>query len=274
MKTWHLFEAIGLVDDRLVEEAADARRSAAPWGKWLATAACAVLLISVGTVGAGTILRGCGSGMVKSEAASDSAAPAAAEASEEVAPAAAAPEEVAPAEPSAAPMAAAPAPEPAGESVAGGAEPEAAPEEYATPNGEAAPESPAKMTEDEFGSISSVGNDGGTDAAPELRSENGNLSVSTPEVRYEETGRFARYTVENQSAGALTGTLQFSVDTDENGIEGTFLEIEVGGEAVPFTVGEAEEDNVSPETAGTRHFLVRFNVTVPANGSVEVEIKF
>ncbi len=264
MKTWHLFEAIGLVDDRLVEEAADARRTAAPWGKWLAAAACAVLLVSVGTVGAGTILRGCGSSMVKSEAASDSAAPAAAEALPESAPA----------EPSAAPTDAAPAPEPAGESAAGGAEPEYAIEESATPSDKAGLKTPEEMPEEELGSISGVGNDGGTDAAPELRSENGNLSVSAPEVRYEETGRYARYTVENQSAGALTGALRFSLDTDETGIEGSFLDIEADGGAVPFTVREAEEDKVPEEAAGTRHFLIWFDVTVPANGSVEVEIRF
>ncbi len=57
----HLFEAVGLVDEHLVEEAADAKRTASPWGKWLASAACFVLVLSLGAVAAGTLLRGCGS---------------------------------------------------------------------------------------------------------------------------------------------------------------------------------------------------------------------
>ena len=43
-KQEHLFEAIGQVDDRLVEEAADARRMATPWKKWVAMAASLVML--------------------------------------------------------------------------------------------------------------------------------------------------------------------------------------------------------------------------------------
>lgn len=65
MKQEHLFEAIGLVDDHLVEEAADARRTASPWKKWMATAACLVAVIGIGSLAAGTMLRGCGA---KSEA--------------------------------------------------------------------------------------------------------------------------------------------------------------------------------------------------------------
>ncbi len=61
MKSEHLFEAVGLVDDRLVEEAADARRTAAPWGRWLATAACVLLVLGLGGAAFGTMLRGCGS---------------------------------------------------------------------------------------------------------------------------------------------------------------------------------------------------------------------
>ena len=60
MKREHLFEAIGLVDDRLVEEAADARRTAVPWKKWLVTAACLAAVIGLGSISAGTLLRGCG----------------------------------------------------------------------------------------------------------------------------------------------------------------------------------------------------------------------
>ena len=83
MKGLHLFEAVGLVDDRLVEEAADAGRAASPWGKWLAAAACVALALSLGTATAGTLLRGCGN---KSAGMADlSAAPADAP-SEETAP--------------------------------------------------------------------------------------------------------------------------------------------------------------------------------------------
>lgn len=74
MKRLHLFEAIGQVDEDLIEEAADARRTAQPWGKWLAAAACVVLAVSLGTVTAGTLLRGCGSGK-GTETADMSAAP-------------------------------------------------------------------------------------------------------------------------------------------------------------------------------------------------------
>ena len=60
MKQEHLFEAIGLVDDRLVEEAADARRMATPWKKWAALAACLVLVIGIGSVSMSVLFRGCG----------------------------------------------------------------------------------------------------------------------------------------------------------------------------------------------------------------------
>jgi len=60
VKSEHLFEAVGLVDDRLVEEAADAKRAAPPWGRWLATAACLLLALGLGGVATGTLLRGCG----------------------------------------------------------------------------------------------------------------------------------------------------------------------------------------------------------------------
>ena len=60
MKQEHLFEAIGLVDDRLVEEAADARRTATPWKKWAALAACLVLVIGIGSVSMSVLFRGCG----------------------------------------------------------------------------------------------------------------------------------------------------------------------------------------------------------------------
>ncbi len=61
MRAERLFEALGLVDDRLVEEAADARRVATPWRRWAALAACLVLVIGVGSVSFGLLFRGCGS---------------------------------------------------------------------------------------------------------------------------------------------------------------------------------------------------------------------
>ena len=67
MKQEHLFEAIGLVDDRLVEEAADARRTATPWKKWAALAACLVLVIGIGSLSMSVLFRGCGADMATTE---------------------------------------------------------------------------------------------------------------------------------------------------------------------------------------------------------------
>lgn len=65
MKREHLFEAIGEVEDRLIEEAADARRRKTPWKKWLLTAACVALAL---TLGAPLLtFRGCGSKSATSE---------------------------------------------------------------------------------------------------------------------------------------------------------------------------------------------------------------
>lgn len=57
-----LFEAIGLVDDAYIEEAADAHavRSASHWQRWGALAATLVLVAGLG-MAATTQLRGCGS---------------------------------------------------------------------------------------------------------------------------------------------------------------------------------------------------------------------
>lgn len=60
-KQEHLFEAIGQVDDRLVEEAADARRTATPWKKWAALAACMVLVLGLSASSLMLLFRGCGS---------------------------------------------------------------------------------------------------------------------------------------------------------------------------------------------------------------------
>lgn len=60
-KQEHLFESIGLVDDRLVEEAADARHTATPWKKWAALAACMVLVLGLSASSLMLLFRGCGS---------------------------------------------------------------------------------------------------------------------------------------------------------------------------------------------------------------------
>ena len=60
-KQEHLFEAIGLVDDRLVEEAADAHCTATPWKKWAALAACLVLVVGLSASSLMVLFRGCGS---------------------------------------------------------------------------------------------------------------------------------------------------------------------------------------------------------------------
>ena len=59
----HLFEAIGLVEDRLVEEAAGARRTgshASHWKKWTALAACMVLVLGISSLSLTVLFRGCG----------------------------------------------------------------------------------------------------------------------------------------------------------------------------------------------------------------------
>lgn len=73
-KQEHLFEAIGLVDDHLVEEAADARRTATPWKKWGALAACLVLVIGLGASSLMLLFRGCGSASMTSDAAQNATA--------------------------------------------------------------------------------------------------------------------------------------------------------------------------------------------------------
>lgn len=60
MRAEKLFEALGLVDDRLIEEAADARRTATPWRRWMPLAASLVLVVGLGSVSFGLMLRGCG----------------------------------------------------------------------------------------------------------------------------------------------------------------------------------------------------------------------
>lgn len=71
-----LFEAIGLVDDAYIEEAADAHavRSASQWQRWGALAATLVVVAGLGLASV-TQLRGCGSKTSNAEWAADSAAP-------------------------------------------------------------------------------------------------------------------------------------------------------------------------------------------------------
>lgn len=54
-----LFEAIGLVDDSYIEEAADANRTAVPWQRWGTLAATLVLVAGLGLASVSQ-LRGCG----------------------------------------------------------------------------------------------------------------------------------------------------------------------------------------------------------------------
>ena len=56
-----LFEAIGQVDDRLVEEAADARRTVSPWRRWVPLAASVVLVVGLGAGSMSVMMRGCAS---------------------------------------------------------------------------------------------------------------------------------------------------------------------------------------------------------------------
>ena len=56
-----LFEAIGQVDDRLVEEAADARRTVSPWRRWVPLAASVVLVVGLGAGSLSVMMRGCAS---------------------------------------------------------------------------------------------------------------------------------------------------------------------------------------------------------------------
>lgn len=71
-----LFEAIGLVDDAYIEEAADAQvvRTPSQWQRWGALAATLVLVAGLGLT-ATTQLRGCGAKSSHMESTTDSAAP-------------------------------------------------------------------------------------------------------------------------------------------------------------------------------------------------------
>lgn len=71
-----LFEAIGLVDDTYIEEAADAQvvRTPSHWQRWGALAATLVLVAGLGLT-ATTQLRGCGAKSSNMESTTDSAAP-------------------------------------------------------------------------------------------------------------------------------------------------------------------------------------------------------
>ena len=71
-----LFEAIGLVDDTYIEEAADAQvvRTPSQWQRWGALAATLVLVAGLGLT-ATTQLRGCGAKSSHMESTTDSAAP-------------------------------------------------------------------------------------------------------------------------------------------------------------------------------------------------------
>ena len=266
MKRLHLFEAVGLVDDRLVEEAADAKRAASPWGKWLAAAACVALAVSLGTATAGTLLRGCGN--KSADMADMSAAPADAP-SAETAPDEAGEYEVAtedttepqaPAEPSApAAPPAAPAPEPSAGTES--AEPAPAPPGFDGALSEE--EAMGGLQQGIFGlrtaaeGVTITALDAGEDSAEGTRV------------------RWVRYRVESRSGAGRTEILRFTLDTGEAGMEERTLTIQIDGETVPFDAYEATvcpaEDGAVPERTG-RQFLIEFSARIPAQDCIEVEI--
>lgn len=260
MKRLHLFEAVGLVDDRLIEEAADAKRTASPWGKWLAAAACVALALSLGTATAGTLLRGCGN---KSADMTDMAAAPADSPSEEAAPGereeyglmggdTAGPEAPA-AEP------AAPAPEPAA-----GPEPTEPAEAPAAPGDSLVVEGEMEGLRMGIFSLNTAA-EGVTITA---------LDAGEDSEEGVKASR-ARYRVESQSGADRTETLHFMLDTGEEGLEGRTLTIQIDGEAVPFEVYEETvcptADGAIPEQEG-RHFLIEFTAFIPAQGGITVEI--
>lgn len=273
MKRLHLFEAVGLVDDRLIEEAADAKRTASPWGKWLAAAACVALALSLGTATAGTLLRGCGN---KSADMTDMAAAPTDSPSEEAAPGekeeyglmggdTAGPENAAgPEAPAAEPEA------PTAEPAAPAPEPAAGPEPTEPAEAPAAP-GDSLVVEGEMGGLRmgifslNTAAEGVTITALDA-GEDSEDGVKASR---------ARYRVESQSGADRTETLHFMLDTGEEGLEGRTLTIQIDGEAVPFEVYEETvcpaADGAIPEQEG-RHFLVEFTAFIPAQGGITVEI--
>lgn len=273
MKKIHLFEAVGLVDDRLVEEAADAKRSAAPWGKWLASAACIALAVSLGTAAAGTLLRGCGSKKdtgVVDMAASDSAAPscdpapAAVEESYEFSGDGANKQQES--VPEAAP-ADAPPPEPAEPEVGVMMEPAAAPSGLGS--GFANEEEP----EDVMGSPQweITGLDTDAEGLDITLSETGTFSGAEADIQQ------VVYRVENLSGEDRTEILRFTLAVGEEGLEEDRLEVRVNGESVHFNACEA---TVCPTADGSvseqngQSFLIEFNALIPARGEIEVGIYY
>ena len=275
MKRLHLFEAVGLVDDRLVEEAAGARRTVRPWSKWLAAAAFAALALSLGTAAAGTLFRGCGSKSAGNSMADMAAAPAAPADSEQAVSQELSPEaevedygfvqdgaeeknaavtgrEDAPAEPEEALPDPDPAPtaEPAAEPGTGG---------------------DGVSLEGEMGALRNT--------APELFAAAGEIVITPRETeKDDETGpQLARYWAENQSGAERAEILHFTLDTGEEGLDERNLEIRIDGETVPFDAFEAvacpTEDGAFPERDG-RHFLIEFAVNLPAWGKASIEIQY
>lgn len=271
MKRLHLFEAVGLVDERLVEEAADAKRTAQPWSKWLAAAACMALALSLGTAAAGTLLRGCGSEKstgatadMAAPAAESMPAPAAEAVSEELSPKMEDHEGVAG---SVAQQAADDEPE-----VAAGLETAPAEPEEPLPEPAAAPPG--------FDGISNGDEMGGVlQKALELYAADGEIVITPRETKEDgESGiRLAQYWVENQSGAERTEVLHFTMDTGEEGMEGWNLEIRIDGETVPFDAYEATAcptvDGAVPEPE-KRSYLIEFAAVLPAREMVEVEIQY
>lgn len=264
MKRLHLFEAVGLVDDHLVEEAADAKRSVSPWGRWMAAAACIALALSLGTAAAGTLLRGCGvSKSAQTEAAVENSAPASSEsapggadefAGEQDTDLAAPSAPAAPAEPECAPADAPPVP---------------------------APEKPAEIPaadnvdtpkESAMGSLQK--------GPPALRTSEAAVRITVLEDGAD-TGDgdgvwSARYSVENQNSEDRSVSLYFTLDTGGEGLAEDAVVIQVDGGTVSF---DALEATVCPDAEGSlppqdkRHFRIEFDAVIPARDTVEITIR-
>lgn len=277
MKRLHLFEAVGLVDDRLVEEAAGARRTARPWSKWLAAAACAALALSLGTAAAGTLFRGCGSKSAGNSMADMAAAPEAAPAdseqsvSQELSPAAEDEvEDYGFVQGSA---------EEKNAAVTGREDAPAEPEE-ALPDPDPAPTAEPAAEPGTGGDGMSLEGEMGAlrNTAPELFAA-GEIVITPRETeKDDETGpQLARYWAENQSGVERAEILHFTLDTGEEGIDGQNLEIRIDGQTVPFDAFEAvacpTADGSVPERDG-RHFLIEFAVDLPAWGKASIEIQY
>lgn len=285
MKSEHLFEAVGLVDDRLVEEAAGAHRAASPWGRWLATAACLLLVLGLGGVAAGTLLRGCGTGQ--------SAAPAAEmdEAAADAAPSPAAAES-APAEPAAAPAAepspeaasgetfeeeaaaSEPAPPPEPETASGGMSAEPSKEETAVSEPTAMPAPASGKTWEDLESGFEPTSESPAEAAPSDGGENG--LDATGAAAYE----IRALTVEDGADLSARRALRLEADGAETEIIDRYeLSAGTGRETAArllYPLGSQDGTALRVYVDGAPYELPgagnAFDLTIPAQGALTLEI--